>query len=110
MSCDIGTAGVAAAGAPAGACTWGSEMVRAAAEGPRTGQLHRRPAAYRHAGVLFADMFGHARRREGTFYPDEIEIQEAHAKHRKLDSQTTLSHRARGRALDGRLLLPARLS
>src|SRR3989442_15888826 len=32
MSCDIGTAGVAAAGAPAGACTWGSGMVRAAAE------------------------------------------------------------------------------
>ncbi len=28
-------------------------------EGPRTGQLHRRPAAYRHAGVRFADMFGH---------------------------------------------------
>jgi hypothetical protein len=26
------------------------------------------------------------RRREGTFYPDEIEIQEAHSKHRKLDS------------------------
>ena len=26
------------------------------------------------------------RRREGTFYPDEIEIQEVHSKHRKLDS------------------------
>ena len=26
------------------------------------------------------------RRREGTFYPDETEIQEAHSKHRKLDS------------------------
>src|SRR5262249_30461570 len=24
--------------------------------------------------------------RKGTFYPDEIEIQEAHSKHRKLDS------------------------
>src|SRR5262245_10690288 len=41
------------------------------------------------------------RRREATFYPDEIEIQEAHSKHRKLDSQATLSHRARGRAPDG---------
>src|SRR5262249_13350725 len=39
--------------------------------------------------------------RKGTFYPDEIEIQEAHSKHRKLDSQTTLSHRARNRAADG---------
>jgi hypothetical protein len=25
-------------------------------------------------------------RREGMFYPDEIEIEEAHSKHRKLDS------------------------
>src|SRR5262245_50011221 len=41
------------------------------------------------------------RRREGTFYPDEIEIQKTHTKHRKLDSQATLSHGTRGRAPDG---------
>src|SRR5215475_306230 len=41
------------------------------------------------------------RPRGGTFYPDEIDIQETHPKHRKLDSQATLSHRARGRAPDG---------
>src|SRR5262245_830425 len=41
------------------------------------------------------------RPRGGTFYPDEIDIQETHTKHRKLDSQATLSHRARGRAPDG---------
>src|SRR5262245_35412757 len=41
------------------------------------------------------------RPRGGTFYPDEIDIQETHTKHRKLDSQATLSHRARGRAADG---------
>src|SRR5262245_2074335 len=34
-------------------------------------------------------------------YPHEIDIQETHTKHRKLDSQATLSHRARGRAPDG---------
>src|SRR5262249_18737539 len=34
-------------------------------------------------------------------YPHEIDIQETHLKHRKLDSQATLSHRARGRAPDG---------
>src|SRR5262245_38249714 len=34
-------------------------------------------------------------------YPHEIDIQETHPKHRKLDSQATLSHRARGRAPDG---------
>ena len=37
----------------------------------------------------------------GKVYPHEIGIQETHTKHRKLDSQTTLSHRARGRAPDG---------
>src|SRR6516165_4234214 len=42
-----------------------------------------------------------SRRREGMFYPDEIETQETHTKHRKLDSEATLSHRARGRAADG---------
>src|SRR5262249_6690787 len=36
-----------------------------------------------------------------AFYPDEIEIQETRAKHRKLDSQAALPHRARGRAADG---------
>src|SRR5262245_49069687 len=39
--------------------------------------------------------------REGTFYPDEIEIQEAHSKHRKLDSQAALPHPTRDRAADG---------
>src|SRR6516162_7244657 len=37
----------------------------------------------------------------GQIYRDEIGIQETHTKHRKLDSQATLSHRARGRAPDG---------
>src|SRR6516162_11943110 len=37
----------------------------------------------------------------GKVYPHEIDIQETHTKHRKLDSQATLSHRARGRAPDG---------
>src|SRR5262249_50832632 len=32
----------------------------------------------------------------GQIYRDEIDIQETHAKHRKLDSQAPLSHRARG--------------
>src|SRR6516165_4353661 len=43
----------------------------------------------------------YSRRRTGKVYPHEIDIQETHPKHRKLDSQTTLSHRARGRAPDG---------
>src|SRR5262245_59973967 len=34
-------------------------------------------------------------------YPHEIDIQETQANDRKLDSQATLSHRARGRAVDG---------
>ena len=37
----------------------------------------------------------------GKVYPHEIDIQETHPKHRKLDSQAALSHRARGRAADG---------
>src|SRR5262249_11556417 len=37
----------------------------------------------------------------GKVYPHETDIQETHTKHRKLDSQATLSHRARGRAPDG---------
>src|SRR6516162_3096336 len=40
-------------------------------------------------------------RRALKLYPHEIDIQETHPKHRKLDSQATLSHRARGRAPDG---------
>src|SRR6516225_6372964 len=40
-------------------------------------------------------------RHAGKVYPHEIDIQETHLKHRKLDSQATLSHRARGRAPDG---------
>src|SRR6516225_9753618 len=43
----------------------------------------------------------YGRRRAGKVYPHEIDIQETHPKHRKLDSQPTLSHRARGRAADG---------
>src|SRR6516225_3544916 len=46
------------------------------------------------------------RRRGGTFYPDETDIQETHPKHRKLDSQATLSHRARGRAPAGLRPIP----
>src|SRR4029453_13366931 len=34
---------------------------------------------------------------EGKVYPHEIDIQETQPKHRKLDSQAALSHRARGR-------------
>src|SRR5262245_42957757 len=40
-------------------------------------------------------------RREATFCPDEIEIQEAHSNHRKLDSQAALPHPTRDRAADG---------
>src|SRR5215471_12873180 len=43
----------------------------------------------------------YSRRRAGKVFPDESDIQEADPKHRKLDSQATLSHRARGRAADG---------
>src|SRR6516164_1340432 len=41
------------------------------------------------------------RPRGGTFYPDEIDIQERHTKHRKLDSQAALPHPTRDRAADG---------
>src|SRR6516164_513384 len=41
------------------------------------------------------------RPRGGTFYPDEIDIQETHTKHRKLDSQAALPHPTRDRAADG---------
>src|SRR6516162_10825740 len=37
----------------------------------------------------------------GKVYPHEIGIQETHPKHRKLDSQAALPHRARDRAPDG---------
>src|SRR6516165_10838704 len=43
----------------------------------------------------------YSRRRAGKVLPHEIDIQETRTKHRKLDSQATLSHRARGRATDG---------
>src|SRR5262244_3435142 len=42
-----------------------------------------------------------SRQPAGKVYPHEIDIQKTHTKHRKLDSQATLSHRARGRAPDG---------
>src|SRR5262245_63463606 len=41
------------------------------------------------------------RPRGGTFYPDEIDIQETHTKHRKLDSQAALPHLTRDRPADG---------
>ena len=37
----------------------------------------------------------------GKVYPHEIGFQETRTNHRKLDSQAALSHRARGRAVDG---------
>src|SRR5262249_29536397 len=37
----------------------------------------------------------------GKVYPHEIDIQETHTKHRKLDSQAALPHPTRGRAADG---------
>src|SRR5262245_53822249 len=37
----------------------------------------------------------------GKVYPHEIGFQETRTNHRKLDSQATLSHRARGRTVDG---------
>src|SRR5262245_25860489 len=43
----------------------------------------------------------YSRRRAGRVYPHEIDIQETHPKHRKLDSQAAIPHRARGRAADG---------
>src|SRR5499427_1289459 len=43
----------------------------------------------------------YSRTRAGRVYPHETDIQETHSNHRKLDSQATISHRARGRAPDG---------
>src|SRR6516162_3162582 len=43
----------------------------------------------------------YSKTRAGKVYPHEIDIQETHPKHRKLDSQAALSHRARDRAADG---------
>src|SRR5262245_47578109 len=43
----------------------------------------------------------YSRRRAGKVYPHEIDIQETHPKHRKLDSQAALPHPARDRAADG---------
>ena len=43
----------------------------------------------------------YSKRRAGKVYPHEIGIQKTRTKHRKLDSQATLSHRARNRAADG---------
>src|SRR6516162_4052545 len=37
----------------------------------------------------------------GKVYPHEIDIQETHTKHRKLDSQAALPHPTRDRAADG---------
>src|SRR5215831_324717 len=43
----------------------------------------------------------YSRRRAGRVYPHEIDIQETHPKHRKLDSQATIPHPTRDRAADG---------
>src|SRR6516225_5072038 len=43
----------------------------------------------------------YSRRREGEVYPHEIDIQETHPNHRKLDSQAALPHPTRDRAADG---------
>src|SRR6516164_11246245 len=43
----------------------------------------------------------YSRRREGEVYPHEIDIQETHPKHRKLDSQAAIPHPTRDRAADG---------
>src|SRR5262249_30980176 len=40
-------------------------------------------------------------RHAGKVYPHEIDIQETHTKHRKLDSQAAIPHPTRGRAADG---------
>src|SRR6516164_9477185 len=40
-------------------------------------------------------------RRTGKVYPHEIDIQETHTKHRKLDSQTALPHPTRDRPANG---------
>ena len=40
-------------------------------------------------------------RRAGRVYPHEIDIQETHPKHRKLDSQAAIPHPTRDRAADG---------
>src|SRR5262245_54516307 len=43
----------------------------------------------------------YSRGREGEVYPHEIDIQETHPKHRKLDSQAALPHPTRDRPADG---------
>src|SRR6516164_8647204 len=43
----------------------------------------------------------YSRRRAGRVYPHEIDIQETHLKHRKLDSQAAIPHPTRDRAADG---------
>src|SRR5215467_5470008 len=43
----------------------------------------------------------YSRRRAGRVYPHEIDIQETHTKHRKLDSQAALPHPTRDRPADG---------
>src|SRR5215472_6554089 len=43
----------------------------------------------------------YSRRRAGKVFPHEIDIQETHPKHRKLDSQAALPHPTRDRPADG---------
>src|SRR5262245_55901777 len=43
----------------------------------------------------------YSRRRAGRVYPHEIDIQETHPKHRKLDSQAAIPHPTRDRAAEG---------
>src|SRR6516225_1143748 len=74
----------------------------------RAGQRRERDHLFAYA-VTLASLYDCAKKtyklvtrcREGTFYPDEIEIQEAHSKRRKLDSQAALPHPTRDRAADG---------
>ena len=74
----------------------------------RAGPCHERGHLFAYA-VTLASLYDYAknafklnsRQPAGKVFPHEIGIQETHTKHRKLDSQTTLSHRARGRAPDG---------
>src|SRR5262245_52998995 len=69
-----------------------------AAHPPRSSILHcDRDALYcaKKAYKLYS------RRRAGKVYPHEIDIQETHPKHRKLDSQAALPHPTRDRPADG---------
>src|SRR5262245_59444703 len=65
---------------------------------PAASVLH---AITMHCGVLYCEINVYKLSSRDRARTHEIGIQKAHTKHRKLDSQATLSHRARGRAADG---------